>query len=311
MNKWKRLLIRQLGWLWLVLVSCNPSPPSAPTSSSAIPVATPFVNFYSQNGGNAVFGEAISDLCVDGTGRNIQYFERFRLDQDPAGGSISVFPLGEWAFATSLAPTAVPGPASGQSRYFPEAGQQVEGDFLSFYDNINGPLLLGLPLSPQLTEGELRVQYFENGRLEWHPELSVALRVQIGPLAQAHYAYAASQLNCALLARPVPAALLTAANVETNLNVPILYPGNNLEVYVTVTTPAGAPVEAADVTIEVTFDGQVTTTPLGQTNGEGKLNGPIVLENFSPGKDGTVEVLVSNPAGTLLGSRSLPFKTRW
>lgn len=311
MNKWKRLLIKQLGWLWLLLVSCNPGPAPAPTSLSGIPVAAPFADFYTQNGGNSVFGAAISELCIDGSGRNIQYFERFRLDYDLAGGNISLFPLGEWAFATSLAPTALPGPASGQSRHFTETGQQVEGDFLSFYDNINGPLLLGLPLSPQLTEGELRVQYFENGRLEWHPELSVALRVQIGPLAQAHYANSASQLNCALLARPVPAALLATANVEANLNVPILYPGKSLEVYVTVTTPAGAPVEAAEVSVKVTFDGQATTIPLGQTNGEGKINGPIALENFSPGKDGTVEVLVSNPAGTLLGSRSLSFKTRW
>lgn len=282
-----------------------------PTSISAIPVATPFIAFYAQNGGGAIVGEPMTALCTDSTGRNIQYFDYFRLDYDPAGATISVFPLGEWAFETSRAPTLVPNSPADQSRYFPETGQQIEGDFLSFYESINGPLLLGLPISAQLSEGELRVQYFENGRLEWHPELPVERRVQISPLAQAHYADLPDQINCALLARPVPSALLTEANVAAILGVPILYPGKALELYVTVTTPTGSPVEAAEVIAKVTFEGQVTMIPLGSTNGEGKINGPIPLENFTPGKNGTVEVLVNNPAGTLIGSRSLAFKTRW
>lgn len=299
------------GWLWLLLVSCHAGPAPTPTSISAIPVATPFAVFYAQNGGSAVFGDPITALCTDSTGRNIQYFDHFRLDYDPAGATLSLFPLGEWAFETSPAPTSVPGASSGQSRYFPETGQQIEGDFLSFYEKINGPLLLGLPISAQLSDGESRVQYFENGKLEWHPELSVEMRVQLSPLAQAHYAYMMNQLNCALLARPVSSALLTEANVEAGLNVPVLHPGKELELFITVTTLSGATVEGAEVVARVTFDNQVTTILLGLTNEEGKLNGPIPLNNFSPGKDGTVEVLVNNPAGIPIGSRSLTFKTRW
>lgn len=84
--------------------------------------------------------------------------------------------------ATASPPTR----ADAATRYFTETGHYVGGDFLQFYRNTpNSAYLLGLPLTeefPQrLLDGKIYfVQYFERARLERHPELPPAQRVQLG-----------------------------------------------------------------------------------------------------------------------------------
>lgn len=96
---------------------------------------------------------------------------------------------------------ATPPPAS-QSRYFSDTGFTVQGDFLLFFDNFGGTESLGRPISAEMTAGGWRVQYFEKGRLEYHPENEPAYRVTVGWLGD-------------LLQRrrpPIPASSIPAAN---------------------------------------------------------------------------------------------------
>lgn len=54
--------------------------------------------------------------------------------------------------------------------YFPQTGHHVEGGFLTYWRAHNGATLLGNPLTEQVREQGLTVQWFELGRLEFHPD---------------------------------------------------------------------------------------------------------------------------------------------
>lgn len=85
---------------------------------------------------------------------------------------------------------ASPGRAQGGSRYFPETGHYVRGDFLDFYEsNPHAEQIYGYPITdayPKELDGRI-VQYFEKARFELHPEAPNGLRVQLSPLG--YYMY--------------------------------------------------------------------------------------------------------------------------
>jgi hypothetical protein len=70
------------------------------------------------------------------------------------------------------------------SHYFPETGYTVKGEFLEFFERYGGVESLGYPLSEIITVEGWQVQYFENGRLEYHPENEPAYRVTVGWLGE-------------------------------------------------------------------------------------------------------------------------------
>ncbi len=69
-----------------------------------------------------------------------------------------------------------------EKRFFPESGKTVAGPFLQFFDEHGGLDIFGPPISEELVEDGVRVQYFRNLRLELHPENPRPYRVQPGLL---------------------------------------------------------------------------------------------------------------------------------
>jgi hypothetical protein len=72
---------------------------------------------------------------------------------------------------------------SGTSPTSPAPGSTtpVAARFQNYYNSRNGSRLLGLPISQPITEGGREVQWFERGRLEYHPEyLGTPYEVQPG-----------------------------------------------------------------------------------------------------------------------------------
>lgn len=65
-------------------------------------------------------------------------------------------------------------------RYFEETGYRVQGEFLQFFDRYGGADSLGYPLTEEIEMDGWRVQYFDKGRLEFHPENEPAYRVTVG-----------------------------------------------------------------------------------------------------------------------------------
>ncbi len=61
--------------------------------------------------------------------------------------------------------------AAGGSRYFTQTGKTVSGAFLAAFDRY-GLERTGWPLSDEMVEDGMRVQYFERVRMEYHPEMA-------------------------------------------------------------------------------------------------------------------------------------------
>ncbi len=54
-------------------------------------------------------------------------------------------------------------------RYFPETGHSVEHGFLKYWENFGGLKNFGYPITDEIQENGLTVQYFERARFERHP----------------------------------------------------------------------------------------------------------------------------------------------
>ncbi len=88
----------------------------------------------------------------------------------------------------------------GESRYFPETGHSVTGEFLQFYESIPDALLVfGYPITEafvtQFPPG-LLVQYFQRARFELHPELPPGQRVTL--TAVGSFLYTPGQASIAI-----------------------------------------------------------------------------------------------------------------
>lgn len=296
----------------MVVVGCQSELSPSPNNvvDGGISVAPELQAAYATLGGRTVLGAPITGACYTAEGQMVQYFQRMRLEFSASSGQVALHELGSWALAGLGEQVGATVPNSSRQRLFAETGLVVQDEFLNFYEANSGELLLGAPISPQLDEGELRVQYFQNGRLEWHPEAPRELRVQLGVLGEAHYAQSAASLACDLLAAPV-VAFPGRVNLSASLKEAILYSEMTQVVYVTATDPAGNPVPNLPVTLTLTYNGQTTTLPLGQTDADGKLESPIELTNPIPGEKATLQLTVYNAEGQEIGTTILSFRTWW
>ncbi len=147
-----------------------------------------FKDFWQANGGLAYFGypvtEEFADKATDGQDVTVQYFERSKLEYVKATGKTRIGLVG-----TELTrDRSLPGvPAFGDSadrRFFPETGHSLATGFKKYWDDHRGPETFGFPISEELTENGLIVQYFERGRLEYHPELDEGKRITLGRLGE-------------------------------------------------------------------------------------------------------------------------------
>ena len=78
----------------------------------------------------------------------------------------------------------VPAPLLAEARPAPPANAEARGAMLRYYEQMGGEAVLGAPLTGELREDGLIVQYFENARLEWWPQRK---QVRLSPLGRLLY----------------------------------------------------------------------------------------------------------------------------
>ena len=164
--------------------------------------------FWEQNGGLPVFGFPTTPLqseTVEGKSFQAQWFERNRLELHPENprpydvllGRLGADRLAQQGRDWRAFPQSAPQPGC---QFFPETKHNVCGSILKAWQanglNLDGKpgysyaeslALLGLPLSEQLTETlsdgkSYRIQWFERGRIERHPDNPAPYQVQLGLL---------------------------------------------------------------------------------------------------------------------------------
>ncbi|HYO50629.1 MAG TPA: hypothetical protein VEW94_12325 [Chloroflexia bacterium] len=158
-------------------------------------VSQPFLQYWQQNGGLAVFGFPISGRIqetAEATGEiyTAQYFERARFELHPATGEQVI--LGRLG-ALMTQPQEPATPIEG-AQFFPETGHNLSGPFLKFWNENGGLAIFGFPITEELIEKnpvdgkEYTVQYFERNRFELHPEnAGTPFEVQLGQLGTQLY----------------------------------------------------------------------------------------------------------------------------
>lgn len=158
-------------------------------------VSQPFLSYWLENGGLAIFGYPVSDRVQERTqGTNqaytAQYFERarFELHQD-TGEQVILGRLG--ALQAEVEPPAQPIEGA---QFFPETGHNVSEAFLRFWNENGGLAVFGYPITEERVEKnpvdgkEYTVQYFERNRFELHPEhAGTPFEVQLGQLGASLY----------------------------------------------------------------------------------------------------------------------------
>ncbi len=153
-------------------------------------VSDDFLAFFDSHGGLDIFGYPVTDEIVEG-GRTVQYFQRARMELWPENpwpyrvqlGLLGVA-LGKGQPGLEVQPASLPADA----RYFPETRHTLAPPFKNFWERHGGLDVFGYPISEQITESGLTVQYFQRARLEWHPENPAPYQIQLGLLGDAYIA---------------------------------------------------------------------------------------------------------------------------
>ncbi|MBK9942817.1 MAG: hypothetical protein IPP13_14495 [Kouleothrix sp.] len=155
-----------------------------------------FQAYYAEHGGERVFGKVISPE-LNANGRRFQWFERARLEDWPEHSNTPYVVQGGllgYEFTRGLTfPQQTYFISQPSARFFPETGHGVADRFLQFWNEIDGMRVLGFPISEQVQEmlpdkQIYTVQYFERGRIEYHPQQAgTPFEMQLGLLGRALY----------------------------------------------------------------------------------------------------------------------------
>lgn len=137
-------------------------------------IAGAFRQYWALNGGLATFGypltEAFEETGADGTKRQVQYFERAKLEANPQDTKqIARARLGADLTAGRNFPTVGPFDATDTRVYFPQTGHALANGFLAYWRDQGGINTFGYPISEELQENGRTVQYFERARFEVVP----------------------------------------------------------------------------------------------------------------------------------------------
>ncbi len=166
------------------------------------------VGYWQTNGGLSVFGHPISAVeeRIENSGIiRTQYFERHRIEVHPLAAPYDI-QLGHVGSEELRTRYGVDNATDGRGnqagcRWFAETNHAVCGEFATYWQGHGVDLdrrsgwsyaenlaLLGYPVSGEMTETHegqsLTVQYFERGRLEFHPNNPAPYRVLSGLLGR-------------------------------------------------------------------------------------------------------------------------------
>ncbi len=192
-----------------------------------------FLAYWQANGNLARNGFPLSEerreLLEDGKEYTVQYFERVRLEYHPENQPPYDVLLGQFGrrlieteSTGRFAEPSRPAPALAGQAYFPQTAHNLGGPFLAYWQEHGGLAQFGFPLTEEFggvtvgLQGDAsRVQYFERGRLEYHPEYAgTAYAILLGQFGRA----IAEQNR--LLAEDFRALYLTDAAVRAQLGEP-------------------------------------------------------------------------------------------
>jgi hypothetical protein len=275
-----------------------------------------FLDYFNTRGGLRVFGFPITEEFTL-NGRRVQYFQRARMELNPAkpaGQRVSLGVLGEELGKRTPAQLAS-GPNTFFQRYFSETGHSVVYAFLSFFDRNGGVETFGYPIAEYGAEnGKGRIgQYFQRAKLEWYPELAPEQRVQLADLGSIHFDLLAEQGKVdPALKKPVAAPgtigdVPLALKVSATTKYTITARRGNQTLYVYVTDQKDMPVKDAEVSFTLRDASGAQTYSMAPTDANGFTSYIFDTGTFRPAQ--TVFITVDARSSGVTGTDRTSFFT--
>jgi len=206
-----------------------------------------------------LFGFPITEEFVDeNDGQRTQYFQHMRLDivTGESGNSIQIAPLGKLLYDEN-APATPLNTMSTACKTSARTGKQVCYDFLRFYHAHEGAKYLGEPISNLIEQNGRIVQYFENARLEWRPELPAGQKIGVSNLGQIYYDQKIGSHGLELNGNFIIAASVPEVKVNTFVARALIPADSSQTIFVVVQDKNLEPVEGAMVTINIHKPGEL------------------------------------------------------
>jgi hypothetical protein len=214
-----------------------------------------------------VFGYPITEAFRDArTGRTIQYFQRARLELFPENtGSerVKLTSLGSMLYKAGNSKLNLNNALA--CRNYSQTGYSVCFAFLEFFDKYGGLAQFGYPISDfELYNGRI-VQYFENARFEWYPELPDSQKVVLANLGRIYLDFIPEdpQLLAPVSGDSVVGSQVLQLQSHVFVSKAVTRQSGVQEIYVVVQDQTLMPVYNANVVVSVTMaDGSKNKTSL-------------------------------------------------
>jgi hypothetical protein len=139
-----------------------------------------FLNYWLMNGGLTLYGYPITEETqIDGV--PVQYFQRARFEYHPDSSRpwhVDLAAVGSLVTQGREFGTVNAQQAGSGRTYFAQTQHTMGGAFAAYWNNHGGVAIFGYPISEEMQENGMTVQYFERARFE----LAAHGRVQLGQL---------------------------------------------------------------------------------------------------------------------------------
>jgi hypothetical protein len=295
----------------LVALSVAPlgiTPAKAQGSSRLFPetghtVSGRFLEYWNSNGGIPQYGYPLSEPIpersdTDGKNYVVQYFERAVFEAHPenqAPNDVLLSLLGVYFYKQRYggnAPLQLPNSELDAQR-FPETGMSVGGRFLQYWRAHGDVAQFGLPISEEMAEVSglnghtYKVQYFQRGEMEFHPENQApydVLLTQLGTLKYKQQYGSGTPGPSPTPAPPPPTATPVPSAPPAPTATPTPSPSYKIKLTLSNTSPR--PGDTVTVTGKLTSDGGGVPWQLMMANWELKGNRTLVCKDHTA-PDGT------------------------
>jgi hypothetical protein len=228
-----------------------------------------------------IIGCPISEEYYDETsGLQTQYFEKaiLKIYSTSAGDEyVGMSRLGAYYY--------VPGEKLeisqiGGCKLFEGSPNKVCFEFLEFYEQHGGVDIFGLPISEfELSDGWI-VQYFENSRIEWKPNVDGENNVVVSNLGALNF-YSQNSLakEQKTISNNIPIQI-DSISISVTPGSPTVQIGDDLEIYITVVDQLLKPVEEALLVYSIYYpDGSEYQYFPGSTSGIGINISEVIIKS--------------------------------
>ncbi len=242
-----------------------------------------------------LFGNPVSTE-LEMNGKRVQYFDRarFELSETDIDPQVKLAALGYFVYdETKTTPIDVAFSPSPTCRLFPKTGYRVCYAFLQFYDEHNGPMYFGDPVSNMVSENGQLVQYFEYARFEYRFNMPVDMKVgltNIGRLAMKNY-YGTAPMPHYIGLATLPTA--TTIQARAFVSRALVAPGAPNTLYAVVQLQDFTGVENAKVNVTVVTSGKTTRLPAAETDADGIARIDIPAFDLAPRQTVELQVVVN------------------